>query len=71
MDDNSEESYEMSLCAQDGLVSTCHSCVIVNSDFLDHFQKYLGLKYSSYVLPTIETQILPSLGLRKRENLSS
>lgn len=35
----------MSQFAQDGLVSTCCSDEIINSDSLYHFQKYLGLKY--------------------------
>ena len=61
----------MSLFAQNGLVSTCCSNVIMNSDFFYHFQNCLGLKCNYAVPLSQEHKFCPSLELRKGDQAFS
>ena len=71
LDINTENSDEMSLFAQNGLVSTCCSNVIMNSDFFYHFQNCLGLKCNHAVPLSQEHKFCPSLELRKGDQAFS
>lgn len=61
----------MSQFSQDGLVSTCCSDEIINSDSFYYIQKYLGLKFQSCGRCTTGTQNLSSVGLKTGDKSST